>query len=341
MKQILYLIVLAAFIFIGGQLVSDLGHDGHESNATNRNENDILYQKVETGDMIRPMIFFCPKDNCTRVLLQLIEEHDTVHCALYDLDLPELINIFIQKNISVVIDDHNYEPFENISNFRKDTSSQLSHNKFCIFDDDIVLTGSFNPTFNGAYRNNNNVIVLQSRKIAANYLEEFYELWNGTFGKGDKVVNQRVRVNNITFENAFCPEDSCKEIVLREINRATESIIFMTFSFTDTDIANALIEKADSGVNVTGVMEAKRITMQYNVFEILNGTNVSVLPDVNRYTMHHKVFIIDEKIVITGSYNPTKSGDSKNDENILIIYDEDIAAQFLAEFNSLINSIED
>ena len=35
--------------------------------------------------------------------------------------------------------------------------------------------------------------------------------------------------------------------------------------------------------------------------------------------MHHKVFIIDEEIVITGSFNPSKNADTRNDENILII----------------------
>ena len=48
--------------------------------------------------------------------------------------------------------------------------------------------------------------------------------------------------------------------------------------------------------------------------------------------MHHKVCIIDEKIVVTGSFNPTGSGDYRNDENILIIHNEEIAKRFVEEF---------
>ena len=44
--------------------------------------------------------------------------------------------------------------------------------------------------------------------------------------------------------------------------------------------------------------------------------------------MHHKVFIIDNKTVITGSYNPTKNGNENNDENILIIYSEELAGEY-------------
>lgn len=53
--------------------------------------------------------------------------------------------------------------------------------------------------------------------------------------------------------------------------------------------------------------------------------------------MHHKVFIVDEKIVVTGSFNPTMSGDIRNDENIVIIYDKEIASEFLEEYDRVSN----
>ena len=48
--------------------------------------------------------------------------------------------------------------------------------------------------------------------------------------------------------------------------------------------------------------------------------------------MHHKAFIIDKKTVVTGSFNPTANGDKHNDENLIIIEDEEIAGQFVEEF---------
>ena len=39
---------------------------------------------------------------------------------------------------------------------------------------------------------------------------------------------------------------------------------------------------------------------------------------------------------MTGSYNPSLNGDKRNDENMLVIYDEDIASLFLLEFENLI-----
>jgi phosphatidylserine/phosphatidylglycerophosphate/cardiolipin synthase-like enzyme len=44
------------------------------------------------------------------------------------------------------------------------------------------------------------------------------------------------------------------------------------------------------------------------------------------------VFIIDNSTVVSGSYNPTSAGTSRNDENIIIIHDKRVAEKFVAEF---------
>jgi len=57
--------------------------------------------------------------------------------------------------------------------------------------------------------------------------------------------------------------------------------------------------------------------------------------DRNQHAMHHKVLIIDERLVITGSYNFSKNADRRNDENIIIIDNPEIAAEYLAEYRRL------
>jgi phosphatidylserine/phosphatidylglycerophosphate/cardiolipin synthase-like enzyme len=51
--------------------------------------------------------------------------------------------------------------------------------------------------------------------------------------------------------------------------------------------------------------------------------------------MHHKVLIIDGRTVVTGSYNFTANAERRNDENVLVIHNPQIAAQFLEEFHRL------
>jgi phospholipase D len=111
----------------------------------------------------------------------------------------------------------------------------------------------------------------------------------------------------------------------------------MTFSFTDSAIADTLIAKSDQGLKVTGIMEKQRINMKYNKYQHLVGNGIEVIPDSNKRFMHHKVFIIDNSTVITGSWNPTKSGSERNDENIVIMHHRGIAGEYLEEFVRLYN----
>ncbi len=295
---------------------------------------DAVNPIVEIGE--KPIVLFCQTDNCMENLIYLVNNSEKIHCALFDLKLDPLIDALKQNNAKVVVD-KNYED-EKLTFARYDNNNQLTHNKFCVFDDEIVWTGSFNPTNNGNYKNDNNVVILFSKTLAQNYEDEFQELWNGIFGKGDPVENPIVKINNITVENYFCPDDNCAEHVITALDTAKESIFFMTFSFTHDDIGAKLIEKDTQGININGIFE-KRQQSKYSEYDKLLNAGLNVTFDNNPQTMHHKVFIIDEKIVVTGSFNPTMSGDERNDENVLIIHDKSIAEEFLNEFDRISNSI--
>ncbi|MEK6899748.1 MAG: phospholipase D-like domain-containing protein, partial [Nanoarchaeota archaeon] len=229
-------------------------------------------------------------------------------------------------------DDDYYKKFN--ASFVKKDSYGLMHNKFCIVDGMKVVSGSMNPTDNDAFKNNNNLLIIDSKVIADNYEDEFQELFNGEFKKGIKVINPKVILDGIRVETYFCPEDDCAYHVQQELKKATESVYFMTFSFTHQGIANELLLKNLDGLEVKGVMEVRQIS-EYSQFDRLLQNGISVLRDGNKNTMHHKVWLIDTTCVITGSMNPTNNGDTKNDENLLIICDEEIAKQFKEEFDRI------
>jgi len=104
----------------------------------------------------------------------------------------------------------------------------------------------------------------------------------------------------------------------------------MTFSFTNEGIADAILfnDKAD----IRGLFEKVGSGSEYSQYNRLKDFGLDVRVDNNSFSMHHKVFIIDNRTVITGSMNPTGAGDHKNDENILIIHDKKIAMKYVEEF---------
>jgi len=280
-------------------------------------------------------IYFCPEDNCSEKLSYMIQlSNESVDCAFYDLDLENVIDSLKNENYRLVVDKENTEHLSGLEYVANYGKYQLTHNKFCIIDSKIITTGSFNPTDRGANHNNNNLVIIYSRYLAENYQQEFDELYNKQFGKGNLVKYPEIIYNSKKIENYFCPEDNCQQQVISELEQANKNIYFMTFSFTDDDIGGLLIQKHNQGIEIKGIFE-KFQNSQYSEYKKLKENNMDVIFDNNKYNMHHKVFIIDENTVITGSYNPTKSGNEKNDENIIIIHDEQIAKQFINEFNKL------
>ncbi len=319
--NILFVLVLVA----GFVLMQDLSIVG----------NVILPEQEARETNLAPEVLFCPAEGCEDRLRRLIESANvSVHCALYDVELTGIVDALKEKakdvDVRLVTDKDNSEHLFGIDYVSNVGTHQLMHDKFCVIDGEIVFMGSYNPTITGM-RNDNNMLVVYSKYIASNYEDEFSELEGKVFGGGDGVRYPVVYVNDVRFENYFCPEDGCGNKVMEVLSGAQESVDFMCFTFTHDGIGDAIVDAHDRGVAVRGVFE-KFQRSKWCEYEKLISNSVPVKWDGNSKNMHHKVFIVDKKIVVTGSFNPTKAGDTKNDENIMIIYDEEIAGRFLLEF---------
>jgi phosphatidylserine/phosphatidylglycerophosphate/cardiolipin synthase-like enzyme len=217
------------------------------------------------------------------------------------------------------------------------------HNKFAVIDGKFVFTGSFNLTDNGTSRNNNNAILIQSRELARLYQDEFKEMFeHRIFGNKEEAgafapfrKSKIIRRPDISFEVLFSPENDIQKRILSEIGKAEKSIAFMAFSFTSSEISEAMIKRFREGVDIRGLFEKSGSYAKYSEFIKMKLEGLPVKVDRNRYKMHHKVIIIDNFRVITGSYNFSKNASIRNDENILIIDNPDVAQHYIKEFNRL------
>ncbi len=218
-----------------------------------------------------------------------------------------------------------------------DRRSGLMHDKFVIVDRSELWVGSMNFTVGGGYEDNNNLMRFYSQKLIENYQTEFDEMFvDDHFGK-DTVAdtpNPSTYVNGTLIETYFSPDDGVEEAIIEQINNAEESIFFMAFSFTSDPISEAIQARAEDGVVVAGVMDESQINSnQGGEYDAFAQAGFDIRKDGIEGLMHHKVFIIDERIVITGSYNFSRSAEERNDENILVIYNSEIAEEFLKEFD--------
>lgn len=216
-----------------------------------------------------------------------------------------------------------------------DARSALMHNKFMIIDSLVVWTGSTNYTVNDVYRNNNNMLSLRSRRAVETYQAEFDEmLIERQFGPRSPARNTAIyNQDGIPIQITFAPENNVLLAVTNAVSGARSSVRFMAFSFTEDSIADALEARAVAGVSVQGIFERVGSETQFSEMSRLFCAGLSVRQDGNRYVLHHKVFIIDNTTVVTGSFNFSANATNSNDENLLIIQDPALAAQYTAEFD--------
>jgi phosphatidylserine/phosphatidylglycerophosphate/cardiolipin synthase-like enzyme len=216
-------------------------------------------------------------------------------------------------------------------------SDSYMHHKFIVIDEQYVWTGSYNTTYNGAYRNKNNVIFIDSVPLAYNFTQEFRELFRQMRTEkpsGASVVHPKVALGDGTqIFTYFSPDNDILSSLLREIGSAKKSVHFMAFSFTQDALGSAMRDRFESGIDVRGVFERRQVDDRYSEYNAMKKAGLRVALDKNKGAMHHKVIVIDEETVITGSYNFSKNAEERNSENLLIIKgNPDIAQAYLAEF---------
>lgn len=134
----------------------------------------------------------------------------------------------------------------------------------------------------------------------------------------------------------FSPKGGCEKAILEWINRANKSIHIMIYSFTLDSISDALISAYKKGIEVLIIFEKEQIS-KYSEDIKLKNAGIIVRYDNNPALMHNKVMIIDSKVVLTGSFNWSAQAEDKNNENLLIIIDNEIAELYEKEFQEIWN----
>lgn len=218
---------------------------------------------------------------------------------------------------------------------RDDGRAGLMHNKFWIFDNQVVWTGSTNATINDNFRNNNNVLVIELPAVAAIYEREFQELWAGQSGRTSPstVEDQFANVDGTPLQIFFSPEDYVLDRLIPLVESAQQSIRFMAFSYTHQELKTAMMRRFAAGVDVSGIFETRGSETQYSALPAMFCARIPTRQDGNPGTFHHKVIVIDERIVVTGSLNFSRNADESNDENVIIINSRKVARFYLEEFD--------
>lgn len=214
-----------------------------------------------------------------------------------------------------------------------DFNPKIFHQKFMIRDTESVLTGSTNFTETGTEANLNHIVIIHDEKIAKIYNKEFKEIQQGHFGKlneGHDSAPEEIKVSGVRIKTLFAPDHNPEMEIMKQITKAKKRIDFAIFTFSKSSgIDDALAMAKRSGIPIQGALFKTQANQVWSAKDELHEAGLQLflvpkrgtIPKVGK--LHHKLMVIDEQLIIAGSFNYTGPANYINDENIVIIGDLD------------------
>ena len=219
----------------------------------------------------------------------------------------------------------------------------LMHNKFFIFDNKKVFTGSANITTTDLGGFNSNISVLiESEKVADIYKQEFEQMYNGKFHKDKLSLNKETVYLSpeTSIDVYFSPQDKAiTKQIIPLINKAEKYIYIPVFFITKKELVGSLTNAHNRGVEIKIINDATNAGTKHSIHKELRNAGIKVKTENYAGKIHSKTIIIDDEISIIGSMNFSNSGENRNDENILIIRDKEITKYLKEVFVHLWNKI--
>ena len=130
----------------------------------------------------------------------------------------------------------------------------------------------------------------------------------------------------------FSLSDNPQKGIIKNINQAQAFINIAMYIFTDKEIALPLVKANERGVKVRLYLDKDQAEYQYSQSRFLVQRGIKTRISTNNYIMHNKFAIIDNRLLLTGSYNWTFSANNRNDENSIVIDDPEIIEIFQNQF---------
>lgn len=124
--------------------------------------------------------------------------------------------------------------------------------------------------------------------------------------------------------------------ILHEIDSARTTIRLQMYSLTVQEIVNALTRAKGRGVDVRLIVDRGQLHQDHNDsvrVAALASAGIPVTVDTVPGLMHNKVMVIDSQTVLTGSFNYTWGAEHWNAENLLVVQDPVLAAEYLRYWN--------
>jgi phosphatidylserine/phosphatidylglycerophosphate/cardiolipin synthase-like enzyme len=214
---------------------------------------------------------------------------------------------------------------------KSDYNPEIFHQKFVIRDyrgdarpTSALLSGSANFTVTDCHQNLNHVVIFHDARICKEYAGEFTSIRAGHFGRGEHGdVPKCHNLNGVPVKVLFAPDHTPELEIMKQMLKATDRVDFAIFTFSGSSgIDDVMVTLQAAGRHVRGAVDPGQGVQTWAATHDLDRAGIEIFfPDRTPpfRKLHHKLMVVDEAIVVAGSFNYTAPANEYNDENIFVL----------------------
>lgn len=135
------------------------------------------------------------------------------------------------------------------------------------------------------------------------------------------------------FEVFFSPHGGCESQIVKSIDLSKFSIFVLSYTFTNQPIATALCRAKARGVDVQFIGDATASKGRGCAIKKLHDSGIPCLIDSIHAIAHNKIIIIDNLVVLGGSFNHSKAAETSNGENLTRVTSAQVAGVYKANWD--------
>jgi cardiolipin hydrolase len=140
-------------------------------------------------------------------------------------------------------------------------------------------------------------------------------------------------------EAYFSPGEACRQAIIHQIVQAKSQLKICVFTISDDQISEAILAAHKKGIDIRILTDNDKAFDVGSDIGKMSTAGVVIKIDNTANHMHHKFMIVDDRVLLTGSYNWTNSAARYNQENIIITRERELVKLFIKEFERLWNGM--
>ena len=126
----------------------------------------------------------------------------------------------------------------------------------------------------------------------------------------------------------YSPKAGSARVLAHEIDSAQHSILIQAYPFVSRPVADALLRARKRGVKIDAILDQSQRTTRHRQADFLSLASIRIVGNTPLPVVLDKVIVIDDKTLITGSFEFSRTAQLLDRDNLVVVRDAILADEY-------------